>query len=132
MDEDKQLRDLLSAFNPQPATSTDLFISRLERNMEAVEAVRRHAEAVRRRNRLAVVAGAAAGFVAGVACSRLMPFIAGLIPPVDLSALNIPLPDWTDFSTTAAWILTAIACGLTALTTYDAVMTGLAPSPTDD
>lgn len=127
MDEDKQLRDLLSAFNPQPATSTDLFISRLERNMDAVEAVKRHGEAVRRRNRLAVVAGAAAGFAAGVVCSRLMPFIAGIMPSIDLSALDIPFPDRADFSIMAAWILTAIACGLTALTTYEAVMTGLAP-----
>ncbi len=128
MDEDKNIRDLFAGFNPPLPSSPGSFISRLERNMEVVEAARRHTVAMRRRNRLAVIAGAAAGFAAGLVCSRLMPLLSGLITPLDLSGVNIPLPEWADMTAMASWCLTAVACGLTALATYEAVMSGLKPT----
>lgn len=70
--EDEQLRRLFADFNP-PISPASRFMERLERDMQRVEMVKEATLRLQRRNRVAVVLAALAGFVAGVVFMALYP-----------------------------------------------------------
>ncbi len=70
--EDEQLRRLFADFNP-PMSPASRFMERLERDMQRVEMVKEATLRLQRRNRVAVVLAALAGFVAGVVFMALYP-----------------------------------------------------------
>ncbi len=76
--EDNDIRDLFRDFSPATSSDAD-FMTRLRRNMEAVELVREHTMNIRRRSRRAVVAAALSGFVAGVVLTLAFPYILQMI-----------------------------------------------------
>lgn len=81
--EEDSIKKLFDGFNPE-LTSDTMFMSRLQRNMEAVELVKRNSAAVRRRNKTAVVVAALAGFVTGVLLTLLLPHICSWFSTIDL------------------------------------------------
>ncbi len=72
--EDDKLKDIFRDFDPDLSSSLQ-FISKLQRNMEAVEIVRQYNAALRRRNKLAVAIAGLCGFAVGVTLTLLYPFI---------------------------------------------------------
>lgn len=70
--EDEQLRRLFADFNP-PMSPASRFMERLEHDMQRVEMVKEATLRLQRRNRVAVVLAALAGFVAGVVFMALYP-----------------------------------------------------------
>lgn len=73
--EDEKLTALFAAYRPELPTTDAQFMERLQRNIEGVERVRRYVQAQRRKNRLALIVAAAAGFVAGVAATLCFPYL---------------------------------------------------------
>lgn len=76
--EDNQLKDLFAGFNP-PMGDDNQFMSKLERNLQAVEFAKTHCAEARRKNRVAVIVASIVGFVCGVVCTLCYPYLLGLI-----------------------------------------------------
>ncbi len=121
--EDDKIKDLFAAFTPELTSDTG-FMRRLERNMEAVEIVKRRNAEVRRSNRRAVVLAALTGFVCGVVLTLLMPFISPLIVSA-AGALRLPFIDAEAISSVAnivCWIIVGAAAVAASLSTYESAM----------
>lgn len=76
--EDDQLKDLFAGFNP-PMGDNNQFMSKLERNLLAVEFAKTHCAEARRKNRVAVIVASIVGFVCGVVFTLCYPYLLGLI-----------------------------------------------------
>lgn len=121
MDNDN-LKELFGNFNPDLSSGSD-FIARLQQRMDTIEMVRQYNAELRRRNRIAVMIAALAGFIMGVALTLLMPLIGDWIATFRLSvpghAFNIDLHY-------IAWVLLAAVSMFTALNTYEIALARLA------
>ncbi len=73
-----QLKDLFAGFNP-PMGDDNQFMSKLERNLQAVEFAKIHCAEARRKNRVAVIVASIVGFVCGVVFTLCYPYLLGLI-----------------------------------------------------
>ena len=128
MDDDK-LKDLFSNFDPKLSSSID-FMTRLQRNMEAVEAVRQYNLAQKRRNRLAVAIAALSGFAMGVILTLLFPFIGSWVSTISLAIPYIHTTSLTiDYT---GWIVMAAVCVITALNAYEIALVRLSPKSAPD
>lgn len=124
MEEDERIKALFQGFKPE-LPSDNLFLSELGRKMKAVEIVKQHTAAVRRRSRIAVCVAAVAGFVMGVVLTLLMPLIGNLvstfsftIPTVGVSTVSIP---WQ----TVSWCVIGITAVITAVNAYEITLSRL-------
>lgn len=121
MDNDN-LKELFGNFNPDLSSGSD-FIARLQQRMDTIEMVRQYNAELRRRNRIAVMIAALAGFIMGVVLTLLMPLIGDWIATFRLSvpghAFNIDLHY-------IAWVLLAAVSMFTALNTYEIALARLA------
>lgn len=119
MEEDK-IRNLFADYRPE-LSSDSQFMRRLQISMDAVESVRRQSEATRRRCKVAVSAGACAGFAAGVGMSFLAPYIAGWISTIlSDAALGLAGMPLREVGLTCSWLISgvvviAIGCNAYAL-----------------
>jgi len=114
--EDDKIKDLFSSFEPE-LSSDFQFMTKLQRNMEAVELVKQQSAATRRRNKIAVVVAALSGFAMGVLLTMLFPLIGDWISTINL---NIPYINTITFDfQIVAWILAAIVSGITAINAYE-------------
>lgn len=104
--EDANIRESFAAFNPK-LTSDLAFMNRLKSNMEAVELVRQHAAAARRRNRRAVAIAAIAGLVMGT--------MMGLCLPIFERWIAIPDVNFD----VVIWGVAALVSTLTAVNAYE-------------
>lgn len=123
MEEDR-LKELFGGFDPE-LTSDLRFMDKLQRNMEAVEVVRQHSAAVRRRGRVAVAVAAVAGFVMGVVMTLLMPLVSGLLAQVTVSLPAIGLPTVHMDLRILGWMTAATLSGVTAFNAYTLTMSRL-------
>lgn len=116
--EDDKIRDLFLSFNPDISTDT-LFLSKLKKNMEAVELVKQHTELMRRRSRIAVCVAALTGFVMGVILTLLFPLIGDAVTSFDLAIANYGIFDLKINWQIVGWIVTGAACVFTAINAYE-------------
>ena len=130
MDDDK-LKDLFSNFDPKLSSSMD-FMTRLQRNMEAVEAVRQYNLAQKRRNRLAVAIAALSGFAMGVILTLLFPLIGSWVSTISLAIPYIHATSLTIDSSVVGWIIMATVCVITALNAYEIALVRLSPKSAHD
>lgn len=121
---DDKLKDLFQNF--QPELSSDFkFLTKLQRNMDALELVKHQTAMQRKRNRIAVIVAAITGFVMGVIITILFPILADT-----LSTFSITLPA-ADFSPISinwqiiGYILAAIVSIFTALNAYEITLSRL-------
>ncbi len=124
--EDNRLKQLFKDFDP-PLSSSLHFMTKLQKNMEAVEFVRQYEAAQKKRNKMAVAIAAAAGFAAGVIMTLLYPFIIEWI-----HSLNISLPlslasKATMLPNILVWLIIAGISVLTAYQTYESAASQLSP-----
>ncbi len=122
--EDDRLKDIFREFEPELSSSFQ-FMTRLEKNMEAVEIVKQYHAAQKRRNRWAVAIAAVSGFAVGVVMTLLFPFITEWIASFNFS---IPLPHSSmltfDFRY-LAWLLVGFVSVLTSVSVYSMASTKL-------
>lgn len=123
MDDDK-LKDLFRDFQPE-LSSSDLFMSRLQKSMEAVEFVKRHDRALRRRTRAAVAIAALCGFAMGVICTLLLPLICDWVSTLSISLPHLRISSFTIDYSTLAYIAIATVCVITTLNAYEIALAKL-------
>lgn len=117
--EDDKIKSLFADFNPE--ISSDLqFMSRLERNLNSVEIIKRHASEVRSRNKKAVAVAALVGFVVGFLFSLSLPYLSAAV-----SDWQLTLPQESSMNILAnnfmliAWIVIGGTSVFTALNAYE-------------
>lgn len=115
--EDDQLKDLFAGFNP-PMGDNNQFMSKLERNLQAVEFAKTHCAEARRKNRVAVVVASFVGFVCGVVFTLCYPYLLGLIDEFkDVS----PDVAWAvdKYGDVMVWAVCSIATCVLTYASYD-------------
>ena len=125
--EDDKIKDLFQSFQPE-LLSDSQFISKLVRNMDAVEIVKQQATIMRKRNRIAVVVAALSGFVMGVILTLLFPLIGDAVTTFNLSLANFTMFDLRIDWRVAGWLVTAVVCALTAINAYEITLSLLPES----
>ena len=124
--EDDKIKEIFSSYQPELSSSYQ-FMSRLKKNMEAVEIIKQHNVALRKRNKLAVAIAGFCGFAMGVILTLIFPMIEDWIksfkinlPMFSSNALNI------DFSN-IAWLLVAAISITTSISVYELASSRLSP-----
>lgn len=117
MEEDK-IKNLFADYQPE-LSSDSQFMRRLQTSLDAVESVRRQSGATRRLCKVAMAAGACAGFAAGVGMSFLAPHIAGWISTMlsvaDLALAGIPI---REVGLTCSWLISGTVAVLIGCNAY--------------
>ena len=122
--EDDKLKELFQGFRPDVADDK-LFLQRLQKNMDAVEMVRRQVAALRRRSRIAVVLAALCGFAMGVILTLLFPLIRDTVSSFNISISGYGIFDIHVNWQIIGWIVMAGVCALTSLNAYEITISRL-------
>ncbi len=123
--EDDKIKKLFSDFEPE-ISSDFQFMTKLQRNMDAVEIVRQHTSAQRKRGRTAVLIAAVAGFISGIIFTSLFSLIGNWITTIQISIPRLHIsPISIDFRLIAACIAMATVSVITALNAYEIAMARL-------
>jgi hydrogenase/urease accessory protein HupE len=123
--EDNQIKELFNAFEPELG-ATSPFMTRLQRNIKAVELVKQHQQVLKRRNRVAVAIAACSGFAMGMILTLLFPVIdtwvatlSGSLPR--LQSLSLPVDHRL-----ILWVMMAGVCVVITLNAYEIAMAKMA------
>lgn len=124
--EDDKIRNIFNDFQPELSSSFQ-FMSKLQKNMEAVEILKQHNVALRKRNELAVAIAAVSGFVMGIIMTLLFPLIGNWVSTISVSLPQLQISSLAiDFSF-ISWIVMAGVCIITALNAYETALAKLTP-----
>ncbi|MDE5794208.1 MAG: hypothetical protein K2I08_05775 [Muribaculaceae bacterium] len=124
--EDDKIKDLFKEFEPELSSSFQ-FMAKLQKNMEAVEIIRRYNAAQKRRNKWAVAIAGACGFAMGVILTLLFPLILDWVSSIKISLPLISAGTMSiDFSY-IAWFLVAAVSVLTSISVYELASAKLSP-----
>lgn len=125
MDDDK-IKDLFKEFDPELSSSFQ-FMTKLKRNMEAVEIVRQYNASVKRRNKLAVAIAGLCGFAMGAVTTWLLPFITGWLASLNFT-ISLHNADTMTFDFGyLGWVLVAGVSVVTALSAYEMILARVSP-----
>ena len=117
--EDDKLKSLFSDFDPE-LSSDFSFMNKLERNLNSVELIKRHASEVRSRCRKAVVIAAFVGFIVGYLFSLTLPYLSAAVSTWQLTLPRESVMNaFADYFTTIAWIVIGTTSVLAALNSYE-------------
>lgn len=125
--EDDKLKSLFSNFEPE-LSSDFQFLNKLQRNLNSVEIIKRHAAEVRSRNKKAVAIAAVVGFIVGFLFSLSLPYLSNAV-----SDWQLTLPDESMINTFAnnftiiAWLVIGSTSVLAAINTYEVSVSLLKP-----
>ena len=125
--EDEKLKYLFSNFEPE--LSSDLqFMNKLQRNLNSVEIIKRHAAEVRSRSKKAMAIAAFVGFIVGLLFSLSLPYLSEAVTDWQLtlpreSMLNTLANNFS----TIAWLIIGSTSALTALNSYEISLSLLKP-----
>lgn len=122
MDDDKII-ELFSDFEPE-ISSSDRFVAKLQKNLEAIEFVKQQNAALRKRNRRAVVIAAVCGFAVGVIQSLLFPLIYDWISGLSISLPDIPASSLAVGIELLPWLIMAGICAITSISAYRIALAG--------
>ncbi len=122
--EDDKLKELFKSYNPKLSPGAR-FMARLERNMEAVEEIKRQVVARRRCNSIAVVVASLVGFVTGVLLTLVYPVVEAWIAGADFSipglGVTVMSLDWQ----IGCWVVMAVVSVLAAINAYELTLSRL-------
>ena len=122
--EEERIKDLFQEYDPLLSSSMD-FIECLERNLDTMEIIHRENAAAMKRNRIAVAAAAAAGFITGVIFTLMFPYIKALIQSMMAAVLTefcLPYTHPTEYAMTISWLLIGGISVFSALNTYNIIL----------
>lgn len=120
-----ELKDIFSGFDPELSSGPE-FMERLKRNMDAVDLVRAHNAAIRRRSRIAVAIAAVCGFFAGVLLTLALPAAMEWIATLRFSIPHLGVEAARMGCQIIMWIVLAVVPVLIAVNAYDFAMARLA------
>lgn len=115
--EDEKIKDIFKEFDPELSSSFQ-FITKLQKNMEAMEIVRQYNETQKRRNKWAVAIAGICGFAMGVIMTLLLPFITDWVASISFA---LSLPPTLNF-TYIVWLLIATVSVLTTVSVYEVAL----------
>ena len=124
--EDDKIKDIFKEFDPELSSSFQ-FMTKLKRNMEAVEIVRQYNASMKHRNKLAVAIAAACGFAMGVLTTWLLPLITGWLASLNITISIHKVGDMTFDFGYLGWVLVAGVSVMTALSTYEIMLARISP-----
>lgn len=113
---DEKIIDIFKNFDPQLSSDT-LFLSKLQRNMNAVEVLKKHNSAMRRQYRIAILLAGLSGILTGIILTLLYPMINDWILSFDLPAADINILGMD--RTVVAWIVMTLASCLISFNVYE-------------
>jgi|GEM_PF-725497 len=113
--EEKDLTSLFASYNPQISSDSE-FMSRMRRNLRAVNMVREQTAAMHRKNRLAMAIASVTGFISGVIFTLCYPYIAAFLSSLVKAGTTAALL-YNNYGNVAVW---SIICCATALLSYSA------------
>ncbi len=120
MDDDK-LKDFFGSFDPE--LSSDIrFMSKLQRNMAAVELVKQRSLATRKRNKVAVAVAALSGVVMGVLITLLFPLVEDWASSINFTIPYLGMGPLTVDLRLIGWMLVSVVSGVTAYNSYEIVL----------
>lgn len=117
------LKDIFKNYEPELSSRMD-FMNRLEKNLDAVELIHKENANAMKRNRLAVIAASASGFISGILFSLLIPFINQFISELcsrittDIQLLN----KIADYQQVAMWLIIGGVSVIISLYTYKTIL----------
>ncbi|MDE6697177.1 MAG: hypothetical protein K2K25_09875 [Muribaculaceae bacterium] len=123
MEEDK-LKDIFKEFNPELSSSFQ-FMTKLQKNMEAVEIVKQYNADQKKRNKFAVTIAAACGFAMGVILTLLFPLIEDFVSNFSVSLPFLHVSNLTINFSFISWISIGALSVITALNAYDIALAKL-------
>ena len=118
--DDEKIKLYFSDYQPEiPSDRT--FMNNLEINLESVEIIKRHADGVRTKHRIALGLSALSGFTVGCLLSLLFPYIRNFVAQLQLAGIEIAATDnlMSNYSMIPVWLITGGLVVITALYTYD-------------
>lgn len=117
------LKDIFKNYEPELSSRMD-FMNRLEKNLDSVELIHKENANAMKRNRLAVIAASASGFISGILFSLLIPFINQFISELcsrittDIQLLN----KIADYQQVAMWLIIGGISVIISLYTYKTIL----------
>lgn len=118
MDEDK-LQELFDNFKPE-LSSDNLFMNKLQQNLNSVELVRQQNAVLRAQNKKAVAIAAFVGFVVGVLFTLALPYIGAAVANLQASLqVGSFAKALADNYLTLAWIVIGGTAVFSAVNTYE-------------
>lgn len=118
MDDDK-IRDLFGCFEPEISGERE-FINRLEVNLRSVEMIKDYNSDIKRRNRIAVIIAAFVGFISGILCTLLFPWMVDSAVTFGSSSVVDSLKNLTEQDYLMIyWIAIAGATAFISFNTYE-------------
>lgn len=119
MNEDDKIRQMFSRFNP-PRSADWRFVRMVESGLDSVETVRERVMLSRKRSRVAVVVAALAGFVAGAACTTVVPQLMSAIADWELTLpAESVLKQMSVYSSSVVWIGVAAVAATAAMSAFN-------------
>ena len=122
--EDNDLKKLFSDFDPELPSDFN-FMSKLQHRLELMDMIKHEQLAMQRRNRMAVLIAAMAGFVMGVVLTLLYPVAAEWLQTFNFRQSASYLPIGITAYNFIAWALMATLSGVTALNVYEIALAKL-------
>ncbi len=122
--EDDKIKELFNDFEPELSSSFQ-FMTKLKRNMEAVEIVKQHNAALKKRNKLAVAIAGVCGFAVGVILTLLFPLLGSWVPTFSISLPHFQIQNITIEYSYLYWVVMAAVSALTAINAYEIAMAKL-------
>lgn len=118
---DDKIKDFFGSFDPE--LSSDIrFMSKLQRNMEAVELVKQRSLATRKRNKVAVAVAALSGVVMGVLITLLFPLVEDWTSSINFTIPYLGMGPLTVDLRLIGWMLVSVVSGFTAYNSYEIVL----------
>lgn len=125
--EEKEIKSLFANFEPE-LSSDSRFMNKLQRNLNSVEIIKRHAAEVRSRNKKAVAIATVVGFIVGFLFSLSLPYIMLAISDWQLTLPHESiLNSFADNFPIIAWCVVGATSVLAALNTYELSLSLLKP-----
>lgn len=125
--EENEIKSLFANFEPE-LPSDSRFMNKLQRNLNSVEVIKRHAAEARSRNKKAVAIASIVGFIVGFLFSLSLPYFKVAISNWQLTLTNESLMNTlADNFTIIAWCVIGATSVLAALNTYELSLSLLKP-----
>lgn len=125
MDDDK-IKSLFQDFEPELSSDFN-FMSRLHHNLDALELVKQHNGALRKRNKLAVLIAGVFGFVFGIISTLLFPILSNWLSSIHFSISELHIAGLTFEPSLVGSLLMAVVCVVLTINVYELALAKLTP-----
>jgi len=123
--EDEKIKSLFKNFEPE-LSSDFSFIARLQHNMDALELVKQHNTALRKRNKLAVLIAGAFGVVLGIISTLIFPLLSSWLSNIHFALSELQIAGIAFEPSLVGALTMAIVCVILTINAYELALSKLA------